>query len=336
VSILLPTGRWTADNLADYIEASVLFSSNGAFARASLRDDVEEDFGTDDLQAYDGDDASLHDLDDLDDLEPSGYSMSRLASAEGTGIPDYLSTDAFIVLEDRAAIVGERYPFAVQPDLIIRKSADWRDYPSYSFMIALNARFVHGLSAETNQPARMFERLVGIAMGEYINGAHEHFGWPRDGSGAERSFENALPVLLRNLGERLTISAEDIPAKIKDNEVDVFAWRSIGDKRRGQLILACQCAIGEGWQNKGIRLAKWEPFVTFAVSPVTAAAFPFVPAAMTATMKDIDYEYLSKCVGLWFDRLRLAIYLDDHKIPEQLRVDMVGYVERLIDFESVS
>lgn len=50
---------------------------------------------------------------------------------------------------------------------------------------------------------------------------------------ASGNFAAALPILLRKLGERTAIKREDIPRKIKDNEVDVFARRPPGDNRRG-------------------------------------------------------------------------------------------------------
>jgi hypothetical protein len=166
-------------------------------------------------------------------------------------------------------------------------------------------------------------------MAAYVDGEAEHFGWPRDGEPGERNFAAALPGVLRKLGESAVIRYEDIPAKIKDNEVDVFAWRSFGDGRRGQLILMCQCAIGAGWNDKGIRLEKWDPFVMFAVAPVGASAFPFVQRAME-TDPGYDHVYLSKSVGLWFDRLRSARLIDDAQLDEILRTSLTAYVDQLI------
>src|SRR5215472_10727413 len=107
---------------------------------------------------------------------------------------------------------------------------------------------------------------------------------------------------------------------LKDNEVDVFAWRPPGDGRRGQLILMCQCAIGAGWNDKGIRLEKWDPFVLFAVTPIGASAFPFVPKAMEDDPK-YDHVYLSRSVGLWFDRLRRR----DAKIDWKALSERIGH-----------
>lgn len=320
-----PTAHWTAERLADWIEYQLLFSSSTTFSRSTLRDFVEEDPGTDDVQDYDA--ADFSDEDEVDEM--ASRRSRHDASAEGVSVADQLASDAFVVLEDRDAFVGDKYPFRVEPDLITLAVESWRDCIVYAFLITLNARYVYGLSAETHMAARIFERLVRVAMASYIGGEAEHFGWPRDGAPGERNFAAALPILLGKLGERISIRWEDIPQKIKDNEVDVFAWRPPGDGRRGQLILMCQCAIGEGWNDKGIRLEKWEPFVVFAVTPVGAAAFPFVPQAMEES-PGFDYEYLSKSVGLWFDRLRLAVLIDVAEVPETLRTAMVSYIENLI------
>jgi hypothetical protein len=320
-----PPANWTPERLADWIEYQLMFSDAIVFSRSTLRDYIEEDPGTNDLIGYDA--ADFADDDDFDEL--ASLRAGRDAAAEGVSKADELSSDAFVVLEDRAAFVGEKYPFRVESDLLTLTVPSWRDSIVYAFLLALNARFVYGLSSETSRAARIFERLVRVAMAAYVEGEAEHFGWPRDGAPGERNFAAALPVLLRKLGERVAMRYEDIPAKIKDNEVDVFAWRSLGDSRRGQLILMCQCAIGNGWNDKGIRLDKWDPFITFAVTPVGASAFPFVPKAMEED-PNFDYLYLSRSVGLWFDRLRLAVLIKDEQIGDTLRVAMTDYVERLI------
>jgi hypothetical protein len=320
-----PPANWTPDRLADWIEYQLMFSSEKTFSRSILRDFIEEDLGTTDLLSYDS--ADFSDDDDFDEL--TSQRAGRSAAAEGISEADQLSSDAFVVLEDRAAFVGDHYPFRVESDLITSAVSSWRDSIVYSFLLALNARFVYGLSRETNRPARIFERLVRAAMAAYVNGEAEHFGWPRDAAPGERNFAAALPALLRKLGERAAIKYEDIPAKIKDNEVDVFAWRPPGDDRRGQLIIMCQCAIGSGWNDKGIRIDKWDPFVTFAVTPVIASAFPFVPKALEED-PNFDYLYLSRSVGLWFDRLRLTVLLDESKLDEPLRAAIISYVEELI------
>ncbi len=320
-----PTANWTAEKLADWIECQLLFSASTSFSRSTLRDFIEEDPGTTDVQNYDA--ADFSDEDELDEI--ASRRSLRDAAAEGISVADELSSDAFVALEDRAAFVGDKYPFKVEPDLITLTVDSWRDCIVYAFLVSLNARYVYGLSSETNMAARIFERFVRVGMASYIEGEAEHFGWPRDGAPGERNFAAALPPLLGKLGERTAIKWEDIPKKIKDNEVDVFAWRPLGDDRRGQLVLMCQCAIGKGWNDKGIRLEKWEPFVVFAVTPVSAAAFPFVPKAMEED-PNFDYEYLSKSVGLWFDRLRLTVLIDETKLDETLRTAMVNYIEGLI------
>jgi len=321
-----PPANWTPDRLADWIEYQLVFSSTTAFSRSTLRDFIEEDPGTSDLLSYDSADFSDDD-DDFDEL--ASRRAGRDASAEGVSEADELSSDTFIVLEDRAAFVGERYPFRVESNLITFAVPSWRDGIVYAFLLALNARYVYGLSPDAGFAARIFERLVRVAMAAYVDGEAEHFGWPRDGAPGERNFAAALPVLLRKLGEHAAIRYEDIPAKIKDNEVDVFAWRPPGDGRRGQLIIMCQCAIGGGWNDKGIRLDKWDPFITFAVTPVGAAAFPFVPSAIEED-PNFDYLYLSRSVGLWFDRLRLTVLIDESELEDVLRGAMINYVEELI------
>lgn len=67
----------------------------------------------------------------------------------------------------------------------------WQDCLVYAFLVALNARYVYGLSSETSMAARIFERVVQTAMANYVDGEAEHFGWPREGSPGERKLRGS-------------------------------------------------------------------------------------------------------------------------------------------------
>jgi hypothetical protein len=321
----IPGASVTPEKLADWIEYWVLFSPEGRFSRSALRDLLEEDSGLDDLDSYDEFTTDL-----VDEDEGSAVRRRHDTIVEGISEADNLASDAFFALEERQRFVGHGYPCSISPELAMRAVDNWQSVPGYSFMTILNIRYMHGLAVDIDRGARIFERLIAFVMASYIVGNAEHFGWPRSGPIVERSFANALPLLLRRLGERLTANADDIPAQLKDNEVDVIAWRELGDGRPGKLVILCQCAIGRDWADKGINLGIWRPFVNFAVDPVRAAAFPFVPAAMREDWSGLQYEYLSGSVGLWFDRLRLAALIDEARIGGDLRHDLIDYTESVL------
>ena len=326
-----PDATWSPEQVADWIEWHLLFSPERQLSRASLRDQLDEEPGTDDLVIYDEQD--FGDL-EQDDVRADREDM-RVAKSEGLAIADSLSTDAFLTLENRASFVGPNYPLRIDHDLISRTVDNWGDAAPYSFMVALNARYIYKLSPVTNQPSRLFERLVTVALQEYTQGEAEHFGWPRSGPPNTKSFPNVFPGLVQRLGERMLIPIRDVPGRIRDHDVDGFAWRAFGDRRRGQLIFMCQCAIGADWDTKAINPDTWAPLVRFAVTPVRASAFPFVPAAMRP-MNDLEYELLSSYVGLWFDRLRLGQLVSTDKLDSDLRNEIVSYVEELISSTAIA
>ncbi|GAA4759089.1 hypothetical protein [Actinomycetospora chibensis] len=325
---------WTPSKLADWVECRVLFGTDPFLTRATLRDEIEEDPGTDDMVEFDVDD-----FDDDEDGEASHPdfalgAVGRLRSAEGVSPADQLSSDAFEVLEERSRIVGPGYPFTVASDRLTRRPDDWKGAPAYSFMLALNARVVYGLDVEFNNAARTFERLVVPAMASFVAGEAERIGWPRDPEKVEKAFGKNLRRIVGIIGERLNLAPERIPARIKDNGVDVIAWRTFKDKRRGQLTVLAQCAIGNEWRDKGVVLEKWAPYVHFAVRPITVATFPFVPDAMSE-MDEQEFEYLSASVGLWFDRLRLAAHLNDDELESSLKDEIVSYVEQVLSATTI-
>lgn len=325
MTIPAPDATWSPEQVADWVEWKLLFEPEGRLSRASLRDQLEEEPGTEDILDYD--------QGDFVDLGQDGVLLGRIdnrvASSEGLGLPDSLSTDTFFTLENRASFVGSNYPLRIDRDFIVRTVDSWRDASAYAFMVALNGRYVYSPSIATNRPSRLFERLVTVALREYSQGEAEHFGWPRSGPAGSKSFPNVLPGLVRRLGERIIVPVNDIPGRLRDHDVDAFAWRPFGDRRRGQIVYMCQCAIGADWDTKAINPGTWAPLMVFAVTPIRCAAFPFVPAAMRP-MDGIEYEVLSTCVGLWFDRLRLGNILAEERLGADLKNEIVSYTEELI------
>ncbi len=312
----LPTGKSIEDRLADWIETAVLFGDAGTVSLAQLLDWIEEEGIAADLDLYD----STTDVELGGDDEPSAVAQIRSESAEGVGPGAMAAYDALLRVQERVAIVGGHYPMRLEGNVVERCVGSWRQSPVYAFLLALNARHFHHLNTDLQTGARLFERLVVVALAAYWGGDAAHFGWPRD-TGEAVAFREALPRLVTRIRERLTRQPDELPGRLKDLAVDVVAWRPL-DARRGQSVLLCQCSIGADWEDKGLHVEEWQRLISFAVGPMKGLAFPFVPES-ERPFSDADWELLSARVGLPFDRLRLAKLAPD--APEPLRSQLVDW-----------
>ncbi len=326
----LPGSIINKESLADWIEVRLLFSEATTLSLPVLSDWLDEDGTLSDLDLYD---EAFTDLgqaeDDLVDQDEAGVRRRlRQEDAEGVGKQSLLAEEALLELEYRATVVGDTYPIRVTHGLARRAVESWRDCPVYAFLTALNARYLYGLDANLNMGARLFERLVVPALKRYWGGEAAHFGWPRSQQ-EEANFRAALPRLAHRIGERLIIEPSRIPTSLKDLEVDAIAWRPVDD-RRGQTVMLCQCAIGDDWDKKGIRVGLWAVFVNFAVEPTIAIAFPFVPPAVRR-FEDIEVEWMLLCGkgGVPFDRLRLAHLVQQDDLDSSLAAGIIQWTSDL-------
>lgn len=319
------TSKPTPSRIADALEATVLFDPSGVVSRATLADWLGEEGGIEEAAEYDetgGDDGEL-----ATEALRGERGSRRLARAEGIDEETTLADATFEELGRRAEIASVGYPFDVTPRLLRRLSETWEDAPVYSFLLALNSRWMLGLTADLNVGARAFERLVVPALQAYWCGEAAHFGWPRDPA-EEGSFRGAIATLVRLMRETMIVRPEDIPTRLRDLEVDVVAWRPL-DRRPGQTVMLCQCAIGDEWDQKGIHVELWEPLIHFRVRPTRGLAFPFVPDSVRE-MTDLEWSLLCGRVGVPLDRLRLAGLLADRLINADLLATMSAWTTTLL------
>ncbi len=324
---MIDTGvsRPSASRIADFVETEVLFGEPGVVSRAALADWLGEEGGLEDAEDYDETGGYEADL----SVSPLAGERGarRLARAEGVDVESKLAEDTFEAFQARAEAAGDGYPFEVVGRALRRRVPRWEDTPVYAFLLALNARWMRGLLADTNLGARAFERLVVSALEAYWGGAAAHFGWPRD-PGEEAGFRLAFPRLLRLMREPMVVRPADIPTRLRDLEVDVVAWRPL-DSRPGQTVMLCQCSIGDDWDQKGIHIELWEPLVTFRVRPTRSLAFPFVPDSVR-DMNDLEWALLCGRVGVPLDRLRLTRLLAGRALPAEVLARVVEWTRGLV------
>jgi hypothetical protein len=175
--------------------------------------------------------------------------------------------------------------------------------------------------------AKAFERFTACALGAYVGGPSQHFGWPRDPHD-EVAFAAAVDALARRMDEEPRQRREPIPSRINDQRLDAVSWRDVGDNRSGKVVLLSQCAIGADWDEKSLDVKQWKKLILFAVDPLPAVAFPFVPEAMRPFVA-YDWDMLT-AAGIPLDRIRLASLVSAADVPTDLLRLMTEWTQDLL------
>jgi hypothetical protein len=225
--------------LADWIEASVVFSRGRRLSNSEV----------------------------LDALEEGGHAD-----------PEEIASSFRRQIEIRSAYTGKAYPIEVHKRGYQAKG-HWADYLCYNFMLltSLNLhypdlRFKRGTATKC---AELFELVSRLAVQLYCSGQAIRVGAPRR-KPVPAGFSLAVEHMVNALGEergndKVTTGHE------KDDGLDIVGWIPFLDRRPGQLILIMQCAIGTDWDEKLTELNGdlWARHVHWHVAPIRAFAVPF-------------------------------------------------------------
>jgi hypothetical protein len=312
----LPKPDAAPEELADWAELCCLFGERSTLGAALLSDVLQEELAVDDFEDFAlGLGLGEEELPRED--EAQGRTRMRDQAAEGLGAATNYIETILARLSFRRQVVGSHYQIALGSSAITR-TAPWEERPIYPFLALLGARMLYKLDWKVHEPARLFERVVAVAAGRYLSGRGERFGWPpADDEGENgKDFKARVRVLARRMDEDLGLQ-RNIGPSAKDYGLDVVAWRGFGEGRTpGQLILLCQCAIGEDWNQKLLSVGSWHEVVNFNVRPVSALAFPRVPSRAPEDLY-VWHDITTKG-ALPLDRLRLAALLEDTDFDDDL------------------
>jgi hypothetical protein len=178
---------------------------------------------------------------------------------------------------------------------------------TYRFLLLLSL-FGKDAGPHGSHPERLFEELSSIALHEYLGGGNAAgldrlvFGFPR--RVLPKHFPKALNDLCSRLGQGIGASGHKPEDDQKDAKLDLVAWRSFPDGRRGKLIGFGQCATGDDWTEKAFELQpkKWcqlwmrDPT---CIDPFSSLFIPHRPG---------EEKWLTAAhyAGVLFDRCRIA------------------------------
>jgi hypothetical protein len=103
----------------------------------------------------------------------------------------------------------------------------------------------------TNSERNLFQACSTVAAGGYVQGPAISFGWPRpDGSAYLRALKRVYAIFGDGTPRRSARPAA--PKGVKDNGVDIIAWRRAADGLPGTHYMVAQVASGADWVDKSV------------------------------------------------------------------------------------
>lgn len=164
-----------------------------------------------------------------------------------------------VVIAERRKFIGADYPFRIDDD------GEWIELVApvssvgaiYLFCLFLSHAQDRTIIPEVHAPTidnsvrDLFQVCATIAAAGYVEGVATSFGWPRPDS---EKFLDALKRIYGMFGDGKPHAAAPAgaPDQVKDDGIDVIAWRPSPDGLPGTHYLLGQVASGKNWQGKSV------------------------------------------------------------------------------------
>lgn len=164
--------------------------------------------------------------------------------------------------------------------------------------------------AVTDKTRDLFQACSTLAAAGHICGCAISFGWPRPYNNPP--FLKKLQEVYAQFGEGTVVTQPKAGASpwVKDEEIDIIAWKPRSDGAPGKFYLLAQVASGENWEGKsvlaGIKYFHRTWFTTPPASQPTAAILipHLVPQVGVGTRKD-RMDLITGKFGHVIDRMLL-------------------------------
>lgn len=329
--INLPRFKAPPSELADWIELRTLASTNGMYRFNRLKRYWDTHRET-------------------EDSDPEGRrGPEEITDEDGvSGVDDDAFFDSITdQLNDRANALGTAYPFEVCDTRFQLKQPPWNNgQHAYLFCLILTNSKPGEILNESWHPEithtvrDLFQACSTLAAAAEVNGCAISFGWPRP---------NDNPAFLKKIAEVYAAMGEGKPVKspkpgaspsVKDEEIDIIAWRPRPDGAAGTHYLLGQVASGANWEAKSI---KGNPIDYFhrtwfdeapASEPRSSIFIPHAVVPVGAGNRRDAIDVMTTRYGSIFDRLLLPTRLDEGiALANQQRPDLL--IERRDDFPRV-
>lgn len=257
------------------------------------------------------DDTIASNFDDYELQDPLDEEWARQDAAKDNAVGLILE-----VLQKRAKILGENYPFEINGSELILKEKSTSLV--YRFCLAIsNAPTV--TTGKFVELPRKFELIAGqITKSIFGNEAQWlHTGWPRSSGLPTKFIELAAVIKEKTMSKnewtwKPHAGLEDTDTLgFKDCGIDYLAWSDFFDQRDGKIFAMGQCACGNDWTGKFHdinlkKINKWFHPMTL-VSAVKVLSIPYCAAD----------GYLLECAdqdNFLLDRLRLTLLCEKNGV----------------------
>lgn len=226
----IPDGTVHVTKLADWLELNVLGSPDGQLGFGTL---------------------------------VSASDMSKEGQPED--IADEDTTDETLVLSAqteirrRRKLIGQDYPFRIAENgqsmhVVANVTDTGASYLLCLFLSHATDRTIvpKKLAPKiTDNVRNLFQACATVAAGGFVQGTAISFGWPRPN---KTKFLKALKRAFKLFGDGTPVSHPRPAASpyVKDDGIDVMAWRPPADELPGTQYLLGQVASGEDWVDKSV------------------------------------------------------------------------------------
>lgn len=240
------------------------------------------------------------------DLE-SALRTASVLEAKGDVAIEEKCLQVFSELEQRSVSAEKSYPFTIEGSTLNVKP-NRTQYAAYTFCLLLSYfRWKSQRHKEVGlNPWLLFEELCSIAAKNYVAGRAINFGTSRGGSNkALKAFRASVNQLGHDLGEGGGFRDQPIKG-VKDDKVDIIAWRDFKDGWPSKLVIFGQCAAGADWLDKDSDLdpeAFWGQWMSIGKVSTHLRSF-YVPHRIRRSV----WDHRARRTGLLFDRCRIAYW----------------------------
>lgn len=220
-------------------------------------------------------------------LLKTGRSMSKSTVMSLLTDPDENQVDSwFTELMDRNFDLST--PYYTQTGNTIKPEFGWSDVPEYFLCLY----FSYAGAYNDHVGTRLFERISGIAMKNFIGGEIFSLGFP-SGKNLNQELDELAPLCYEDRGR---------PAHpdYKDDGVDIICYKNFGDNKSSNLYVLLQCAAGINWKSKNmINMDNWVQYIFWVSKNIVTSL------STTEYVKDRQWEKSSSRYGLLMDRNRV-------------------------------
>jgi hypothetical protein len=313
----------TSNELCDWLELAVLASSTGRalLSAVNLELEIEADFEPTDIATED---------------EQRERRIQQV----------------LLAIEERGQSMPTAYPFERDKDYLVLRKEPTNGGVVYLFCLIVSNGAANGLlhGEKSWQPdlarARaLFQACATVSAAGYVHGPSYSVGWPRPDSS---SFLDKLKTVYAHFGDgRPHITRPTwAPVNVKDDEIDVIAWKYQPDGQGGTTYLIVQAASGNDWREKSVKSAidvfhkTWFLQIP-SIDASPGIAIPFLlPSKVDADPHDHNKQ--EELAGqVWRTARKMGVLLFRHRIANctdiaaKLSADGISPIEQLDEIPNI-